>query len=65
LAAFEIAVQAERERYVLGEGSLLDVMTALDSLHSARSSQIAAAFAHDAERIKLKLLVEGGSAFER
>jgi outer membrane protein TolC len=65
LSAFTLTVQAERERYVLGEASLLEVMTALDSLQSARSSQIAASFAHDSARIKLKLLVEGGAAFER
>lgn len=65
LTAFELTVEAERERYTLGEASLLEVMTALDNLHSARSSQIAAGFAHDVARIKLKLLVEGGAAFAR
>jgi outer membrane protein TolC len=65
LAAFELTVQAERERYQLGEASLLEVLTALDNLHGARSSQISASFSHDIARIKLKLFVDGSRAFER
>ncbi|HKU44682.1 MAG TPA: TolC family protein [Polyangiales bacterium] len=64
-SAYELTVQAERERYMLGEASLLEVLTAADNLQRVRASQISARFAHDGARVKLKLLVEGHAAFAR